>query len=40
MSEIPASMISVGGLGSLYTVGAEKILQVGLGYATELEKVI
>ena len=40
MSEIPASIISVGGLGALYTVGAEKILQVGLGYATELEKVI
>jgi hypothetical protein len=40
MSEIPASMMGVGGLGALYSVGGEKILKVGLGYANELEKVI
>jgi hypothetical protein len=40
MSEIPASMVGVGGLGALYSVGGEKILKVGLGYAGELEKVI
>jgi len=40
MSEIPASMMGVGGLGSLYSVGGEKILKVGFGYAGELEKVI
>ena len=40
MSEIPASMMGVGGLGALYSVGGEKILKFGLGYAGELEKVI
>jgi len=40
MSEIPASMVGVGGLGALYTVGGEKILKFGLRYAGELEKVI
>lgn len=40
ISEIPASMMGVGGLGALYSVGGEKILKVGLGYAGELEKVI
>ena len=40
MSEIPASMMGVGGLGALYSIGGEKILKVGLGYAGELEKVI
>ena len=40
MAEIPASMMAVGGLGALYTVGGEKILKFGLGYAGELEKVI
>ena len=40
VSEIPASMMGVGGLGALYNVGGEKILKVGLTYAGELEKVI
>jgi hypothetical protein len=40
MSEIPPSMMGVGGLGTLYSVGGEKILKVGLGYAGELEKVV
>lgn len=40
ISEIPQSMKGVGGLGSLCSVGGEKILRVGLGYAEELEKVI
>jgi len=40
MPEIPAVVISVGGIGALYSIGAEKILQVGLRYANELEKVI
>jgi hypothetical protein len=40
MSEISASMMGVGGLGSLYSVGGERVLKVGLGYASELEKVI
>jgi len=40
ISEIPQSMKGIGGLGSLYSVGGEKILRVGLGYAEELEKVI
>jgi hypothetical protein len=40
MAEIPVSMMAVGGLGTLYTVGGEKILKFGLGYAGELEKVI
>ena len=40
MSEVPASMMGVGGLGALYNVGGEKILKVGLTYAGELEKVI
>ena len=40
MSEIPSSMIGVGGLGAMYSIGGEKILKVGLGYAGELEKVI
>jgi hypothetical protein len=40
MSEIPASMMGVGGLAALYTVGGEKTLKFGLGYAGELEKVI
>jgi hypothetical protein len=33
-------MMGVGGLGALYSVGGEKVLKVGLGYAGELEKVI
>jgi hypothetical protein len=40
MTEIPTSMMGVGGLGALYTFGGEKILKFGLGYAGELEKVI
>ena len=40
MSEIPTSMMGVGGLGALYAVGGEKILKFGLGYAGELGKVI
>ena len=40
ISEIPSSMMGVGGLGTLYTIGGEKILKVGLGYAGELEKVV
>jgi len=40
ISEIPPSMVGIGGLGSLRAVGGEKILKVGLDYAGELEKVI
>jgi hypothetical protein len=40
MSEVPPSMVGVGGLGTLYSVGGEKILKAGLGYAGELEKVV
>jgi hypothetical protein len=40
MSDIPQSMMGVGGLGALYSVGGEKVLKVGLQYAGELEKVI
>ena len=40
MSDIPPSMMGVGGLGALYTIGGEKVLKVGLAYAGELEKVI
>ena len=40
VTDIPPSMMGVGGLGALYTVGGEKILKFGLGYAGELEKVI
>lgn len=37
---IPASMMSVGGLGALFNVGGAKVIKVGLDYAGELEKVI
>ena len=40
ISVIPTSMMGVGGLGALYSVGGGKILKVGLGYAGELGKVI
>jgi hypothetical protein len=40
MSDIPEYMTSVGGLGTLYSVGGDKVLKVGLDYAAELEKVI
>lgn len=33
-------MMGVGGLRTLHSVGAEKVLKVGLQYAVELEKVI
>jgi hypothetical protein len=39
-ADLPPSMMGVGGLGALLTVGGEKVLKVGLGYAGELEKVI
>lgn len=38
--EISANMVGVGGIGALYSVGGEKILRIGLGYAGELEKVV
>jgi hypothetical protein len=40
LSYVPETMMGVGGLGALYSVGGEKVLKVGLGYAGELEKVI
>jgi len=38
--EIPPNMVGVGGIGALYSVGGEKILRIGLGYAGELERVV
>jgi hypothetical protein len=40
MDEIPPNMVGVGGIGALFSVGGEKILRIGLGYAGELEKVV
>jgi len=37
---IPPNMMGVGGIGALYSVGGEKILRIGLGYAGELERVV
>jgi hypothetical protein len=40
ISEILPSMAGVGGLGTLHSLGGDKVLKVGLVYAGELDKVV